>query len=219
MLLYTTENLPANTHAEEFKTAYYDDVTNGSGLKEETVKEITPGYYDDVITDGLKPDRETGADRYCSIKHKCSCKRGSVFLYGELCMAFCVDQTESSVKMERSLTLIFFSSVIKLATSEFKEIRLTEGCEGNVEVFYNGSWARVKSAPNWLDKVTCRPHDLILWQCPSAPWGQNNCGEDEVAKITCSEEETPETLQSRLTCFVSPSPYQRKCTLLECILL
>ncbi|RXN37632.1 scavenger receptor cysteine-rich type 1 M130-like protein [Labeo rohita] len=23
------------------------------------VKEITPGYYDDVITDGLKPDRET----------------------------------------------------------------------------------------------------------------------------------------------------------------
>ncbi|XP_077090811.1 uncharacterized protein LOC143742061 [Siphateles boraxobius] len=23
------------------------------------MKEITPGYYDDVITDGLKPDRET----------------------------------------------------------------------------------------------------------------------------------------------------------------
>ncbi|XP_042599544.1 scavenger receptor cysteine-rich type 1 protein M130-like [Cyprinus carpio] len=45
--------------AKEFKTAYYDNVTNGSGLKEEMVKEITPGYYDDVITDGLKPDRET----------------------------------------------------------------------------------------------------------------------------------------------------------------
>ncbi len=27
---------------------------------EDMVKEITPGYYDDVITDGLKPDRETG---------------------------------------------------------------------------------------------------------------------------------------------------------------
>ncbi|RXN02269.1 methyltransferase 25 [Labeo rohita] len=45
--------------AKEFKTEYYDDVANDSGLKEEMVKEITPGYYDDVITDGLKPDRET----------------------------------------------------------------------------------------------------------------------------------------------------------------
>ncbi|XP_026097264.1 antigen WC1.1-like [Carassius auratus] len=45
--------------AKEFKTADYD-VANDSGLKEEMVKEITAGYYDDVITDGLEPDRETG---------------------------------------------------------------------------------------------------------------------------------------------------------------
>ncbi|RXN19688.1 scavenger receptor cysteine-rich type 1 M130-like protein [Labeo rohita] len=58
-LNYGYEDADEFLSAEEFKTAYYDDVANDSGLKEEMVKEITPGYYDDVITDGLKPDRET----------------------------------------------------------------------------------------------------------------------------------------------------------------
>ncbi|KAL1275619.1 hypothetical protein QQF64_035242 [Cirrhinus molitorella] len=472
--------------AKDFKTAYYDDVTNGSGLKEEMVKEITPGYYDDVITDGLKPDRETEGvqeeyDDVMSVSEDVRnllvsrCGGGGVLfisadvlLINMLSVFVSVSPEPVSSefikaydhKMESCLTLIFLSSVIKLATAgyidlrlvngpdicsgrvehqyitkwgtvcdacwdmraasvlcrqlncgiavsvvgsdwfgegsgeiwadvfdcdgnetklsecsisswsraecshrrdvgvicsdsslvlhdglvrlsgerkcegevevfihqvwkrvlldswslnessvvcrqlgcgsvlnfygssssspdhshecvmgfqcsgseahlgncsspqtlncsstqqlsitclEFKEIRLSEGCEGNVEVFYNGSWGnvcwnqmdrdtaslicqelncgksgvlyastpRVKSAPNWLDEVTCRPYDLNLWQCPSSPWGQNNCGEDEVAKITCSEEEARETPQSALACFVSPSPYQRMCTYLS----
>uniref|UniRef100_A0A8C9V282 SRCR domain-containing protein n=1 Tax=Scleropages formosus TaxID=113540 RepID=A0A8C9V282_SCLFO len=99
-------------------------------------------------------------------------------------------------------------------------MRLAEGCSGQLEVYYKGTWgnvcfnqidtyttsllcqqlncgtsgtvsntrSRLKGSPNWLDNFKCRPHDSTLWQCPSAYWEERKCDEDEVASITCKQE-------------------------------
>ncbi|RXN13677.1 scavenger receptor cysteine-rich type 1 M130-like protein [Labeo rohita] len=329
---------------KEFKTAYYDDVTNGSGLKEEMVKEITPGYYDDVITDGLKPDRETEgvqeeyddvtsvsedvknmldwfgegsgeiwADVFdcfgnetklsecsisswsraecshrrdvggiCSVKHQFLSSDSSLALHDGLVRLSGERQCEGEVEVfihqvwrrvlldSWSLTessvvcrqlgcgsvLNFYGSSssspehshecvtgfqcsgseahlgncsspqtlncsstqqLSITCLEFKEIRLTEGCEGNVEVFYNGSWGNV--CYNQMDRDTASLicQELNCGRSGSEPsnseglrshnWLDNlNCRrhdsslwqcpsspwgqydcDNEVAKITCSD--------------------------------
>ncbi len=49
---------------------------------EEMLKKISPGYYDDVITDGLKADRETGVSLlfYNSIEYTFKLKHYSMLM-------------------------------------------------------------------------------------------------------------------------------------------
>ncbi|XP_069054161.1 scavenger receptor cysteine-rich type 1 protein M130-like [Lepisosteus oculatus] len=107
---------------------------------------------------------------------------------------------------------------VRILCSDHTLLRLSAGCSGQAEVYYNGTWgsicansmtdstvavickqlgcgdkgtvretnSRLSPDPKWLDFVSCRKHDSTLWQCPSSPWGQNDCTDREVAEITCS---------------------------------
>ncbi|XP_069054160.1 antigen WC1.1-like [Lepisosteus oculatus] len=107
---------------------------------------------------------------------------------------------------------------VRILCSDHTLLRLSAGCSGQAEVYYNGTWgsicansmtditaavvckqlgcgdkgtvretnSRLSPDPRWLDFVSCRKHDSTLWQCPSPPWGQNDCTDREVANITCS---------------------------------
>ncbi|KAG2462359.1 WC11 protein, partial [Polypterus senegalus] len=55
-------------------------------------------------------------------------------------------------------------------------------------------------AIKWLDEVKCKRHHTSLWQCPALPWGVNNCADEDVSEIVCSEPKSLRLIDGPSSC-------------------
>ncbi|XP_060677683.1 deleted in malignant brain tumors 1 protein-like [Hemiscyllium ocellatum] len=121
--------------------------------------------------------------------------------------------------------------------SEHIQLRLTDGgtrCAGRLEIYYKGTWGSVcddswdvrdaevvckqldcggaleralpsscgpGTGPVWLKDVNCSGNESFLWECPSAPFGQqDDCSHKEDVRIMCSDHKEMRLVNGKHRC-------------------
>ncbi|XP_060677690.1 deleted in malignant brain tumors 1 protein-like [Hemiscyllium ocellatum] len=129
------------------------------------------------------------------------------------------------------------SGSVGILCSEHIQLRLSDGgtrCAGRLEIYYKGTWGSVcddswdvrdaevvckqlgcggaleralpsscgpGTGPVWLKDVNCSGNESFLWECPSAPFGQqDDCSHKEDVRIMCSEHKEMRLVNGKHRC-------------------